>query len=34
MAGSFRDLLGTTFTKLQIGLGANGAAVKVALLAN
>lgn len=30
MAGSFRDLLGTTFTKLQIGLGSAGAVLKVA----
>lgn len=30
MAGRFLDLLGTTFTKLQIGLGSAGATLKVA----
>lgn len=30
MAGSFRDLLGTSFTKFQIGLGGAGAVFKVA----
>lgn len=30
MAGSFRDLLGTTFTKLQIGLGSAGLVLKSA----